>query len=183
MYERIIQLEALGRLRRVPRRRPHLSLQRGRRMGRARHRHRLGQLDVRRLGRRRARGGPWFPRRSKTCELNDADPPAWLAPVRAKPRDRPAKRRDGRHGIGRRASRQSRKRLEPRRHRPSENTRGGDRMDPTDSSIANRTMLESPNAGAPLQSRPIQGCNFCPPAEGAASSNASPKESPNCRSR
>jgi transposase len=30
----------------------------------------------------------------ETCELNDADPPAWLAPVRAKPRDRPAKRRD-----------------------------------------------------------------------------------------
>ncbi len=30
----------------------------------------------------------------KTCELNDADPPAWLAPVRAKPRDRPAKWRD-----------------------------------------------------------------------------------------
>src|ERR1700730_8897062 len=26
--------------------------------------------------------------------LNDADQPAWLAPVRAKPRDRPAKRRD-----------------------------------------------------------------------------------------
>ncbi len=31
---------------------------------------------------------------SETCELNDADAPAWLAPVRAKPRDRPAKRRD-----------------------------------------------------------------------------------------
>jgi transposase len=28
------------------------------------------------------------------CELNDADPPAWLAHVLAKPRDRPAKRRD-----------------------------------------------------------------------------------------
>ncbi len=34
-----------------------LSLQRRRRTGRARHRHRPGQLDVHRLGRRRARGG------------------------------------------------------------------------------------------------------------------------------
>gem|GEM_PF-4829122 len=31
----------------------------------------------------------------ETCELNDADPPAGLAHVLAKPRDRPAKRRDG----------------------------------------------------------------------------------------
>jgi len=30
----------------------------------------------------------------ETCELNDADPLAWLAHVLAKPRDRPAKRRD-----------------------------------------------------------------------------------------
>jgi hypothetical protein len=30
----------------------------------------------------------------ETRELNDADPPAWLARVLAKPRDRPVKRRD-----------------------------------------------------------------------------------------
>ncbi|MDQ6703550.1 MAG: helix-turn-helix domain-containing protein, partial [Pseudomonadota bacterium] len=89
---------------------------------------------------------------------------------------------NGRHGIGRRASGQSRKRLEPQRRRSSENTRGAGRMDTNDSRIANQMMLENPNAGASVQSRPIQGCNFCPPAEGAASSNANPKESPNCRS-
>ena len=108
----LIQLEALGRLRPVPRRRPHLSLQRGRRMGRGNWM--LAGSDA------GGHGAAVVRTPIETCELNDADPPAWLAPVRAKPRDRPAKRRDGRHGIGRRASRQSRKRLEPRRHRPSE---------------------------------------------------------------
>jgi hypothetical protein len=86
----LIQLEALGRLRQVPRRRPHLSLQR-RRTGRARHRHRPGQFDVRRLGRCKARV-VYTP--VETCELNGADPPASVAHVLAKPRDRPLKRRD-----------------------------------------------------------------------------------------
>jgi transposase len=65
-------------------------------MGRARRRHRLGQLDVRQLGRRRARGGrgSHAPTPITTCELNDGDPPAWLAHILARPRDRPAKRRD-----------------------------------------------------------------------------------------
>ena len=39
-------------------------------------------------------GAAVVPTRSETCELNDTDPPAWLAHVRAKPQDRPAKRRD-----------------------------------------------------------------------------------------
>jgi transposase len=50
-----------------------------------------GNWDVLRLGCRRARV-VYVP--IETRELNDADPPAWLARVLAKPRDRPAKRRD-----------------------------------------------------------------------------------------
>jgi hypothetical protein len=63
----------------------------------------------------------------------------------ARPRSRESA---DRHGIGRR--RQSRKRLEPQRRRPSENTCGAGRTDPTDSRNANRMMLERPNAGASL---------------------------------
>jgi transposase len=42
-------------------------------------------------------GGHWaavVPTPIETCELSDANPPAWLARVLVKPRDRPAKRRD-----------------------------------------------------------------------------------------
>lgn len=73
------------------------------------------------------------------------------------------------------ASPQSPKRLLPRRRRPSENTGGASRMDTPHSDIAIEMTVQKPNAGASLQSPPIQGCNFGPPAEGAASSNANPK--------
>jgi len=49
---------------------------------------------------------------------------------------------NGRHGIGRRTNRQSRKRLSHQRRRSSENTRGASRMDTTDPRFANRTTLE-----------------------------------------
>src|ERR1700730_6857301 len=60
----------------------------------------------------------------------------------ARPRSREAA---GRHGIGRR--RQSRKRLEPQRRSPSENTCGAGRIDSTDSSIVNLQLLSSGGRG------------------------------------
>src|SRR5580704_18295537 len=51
----------------------------------------------------------------------------------------------GRHGNGRR--RQSRKRFEPQRRRPSENTCGAGRIDSTDSSIVNLQLLSSGGRG------------------------------------
>jgi len=41
-------------------------------------------------------GAAVVPTPIETCELSDANPPAWLTHVLAKPRDRPAKRRDAR---------------------------------------------------------------------------------------
>jgi hypothetical protein len=100
------------------------------------------------------RGRPWSPRRSRsanqTTPIDRPGSPKFSRGRGIVPRSGAT---NGRHGIGLRAGRQSRKRLEPRRRRPSENTCGAGRIDPTDSSIANRMMLESPNAGASLKER------------------------------
>jgi transposase len=39
-------------------------------------------------------GAAVLPTPIETCESNDSDRPAWLAQILARPRDRPAKRRD-----------------------------------------------------------------------------------------
>jgi Transposase IS66 family len=92
-------------------------------------------------------GAAVVPKPIETCELNDADPPAWLAHVLAKPRDRPAKRRDE---------------WPPWKWTPRH---GADRMDPTDSGIAN-WMLRARTLVRPYGASPSKAVTLVPRRKG-----------------
>ena len=89
-----LHAEALGRLHRLPRRRPRLPHQQRRRARPARHRPRQKGLALRRLRPRRREGRLHVRPDHHRASLNDVDPQAWLADVLARIAGIPASRLD-----------------------------------------------------------------------------------------